>query len=1501
MMNSSLSVFHPLIHSWFLDTIGSPTDIQEKAWPEIASGGHVLITAPTGSGKTLTAFLWALNKLILEEWTSGVTSVLYISPLKALNNDIQRNLLGPLDELKDVFEKAGEPFPDIRVLTRSGDTPQADRRRMQRHPPEILITTPESLNLLLSSIGGRSILTHLSTTILDEIHAVFGNRRGVHLITAVDRLVPLSGEFQRIALSATVRPLETVAEFVGGYNVTGMGNSARYLPRPVAIIESSSKKRYDVVVRFPKDAVDLGVETKIWDPMVDDFKKIVGGNRSTLLFTNSRQLSEEITYRINKGSEEPVAYAHHGSLSREIRAEVESKLKAGDLKAIVATCSLEMGIDIGSLDEVVLIQSPHSVSSTIQRVGRAGHRVGQVSQGTLFPTHSQDILEAAVLTVGILSQNIESVKPVQRPLDVLAQVLVSMVGVETWDIDDLFDRIRTSFPYRDLGREQFDLVLNMLAGRYRETRIRELRPRVSIDRLDNTAKARPGALQDLYLSGGTIPNRGYFHLRHQDTNSLIGELDEEFVWEASVGQTFMLGTQNWKIQRITHNDVFVNPGNPHTMAPPFYKAEGIDRDYHLSCLIGEFLEKADASLDYPGFHADLQNVHCLDETAAGQLIGFLENQKKLTGELPHRHHLLVEIINAGPGGAPGNQVMLHTFWGGCVNRPYGLALEAAWEARFGYQPEIYVHNDCIALVLPHPISGDEVLSLVTPSNVEPLLRQRLERSGFFGARFRECAGRALLLSRRRMNERMPLWLSRLKSQKLMEAVLQYEDFPILLETWRTCLQDEFDMENLRKVLAGLESGEIAWTQTRTDYPSPMARTVSWRQINKYMYMDDTPPSGKTSNVSTNLLRDMVFSPGLRPAVSPELIRAFELKRQRLSAAYSPGSADDLLDWVKERTLIPESEWNALISAIRTDHNVDPRDEWTSLVGKLVRISPPGAIEPLIIALELLPRIAAALYNEDLPIESLFPGEGDPIRIPDPTPDDSEDKEETFRSLIGEWLTFYGTKSRAALLAALGVEGPRLQLAMEDLLDSQKIIIGQLVSEHDDEVVCDSDNFETLLRIKRAEAIPAFEPLDIDYLPLFLAAHHGIADPKDTLEGLSERIEQLLCYHAPAAQWESEILPARLRNYNRAWLDNLFQEGNLKWVGRGIQKVAFCFEPDLDLFDEEIDRLPVDRRNESDSDGPEPRKPVPSDLEALFPDASARYDFSTLMKISNLNSAQLAENLWKGVWHGRVTNDTFSALRKGILNRFQVPDLGATNRGKPGGFRSRTGFARWKNTMPFTGNWHLLQTTPETDDLIEKEERNKDRVRLLLDRHGILFRELLRREAPAFQWSKVFRSLRLMELSGEVLTGFFFRDIPGPQFISPRAFRKLRDKLPEDSVYWMNATDPASLLGVQIDALKGILPSRIPSTHLVYRGTKIVAVSQRYGRVLTFHEPPEDPRIQEYLIVLRHLLTREFQALHTITVETVNDQDAAQSPYVEAFRVGFDVRMDYKAVKLFRKT
>ncbi len=782
--NTAFDQFHPLVAEWFRERIGQPTDVQRQAWPKIALGEHLLIAAPTGSGKTLTAFLWALNQLITGRWPNGKTSVLYVSPLRALNYDIQRNLLRPLDELGEIFITAGEGFPQIRALTRTGDTSQPDRRQMLRHPPEILITTPESLNLLLSSKGGRSTLTHISTVILDEIHAVFDTKRGTYLMTAVDRLVRLSGEFQRIVLSATIHPIETVAEFVGGFRMSGDSGDHSYVPRPVTMIRSDARKQYHLRISFPQGAAARDQWGSVWDPLVEELRKIIRRNRSTLVFVNSRRFCEMLTLMINEGEKEPIAYAHHGSLSLEIRAEVERRLKAGALRAIVATHSLELGIDIGALDEVVLVQSPFSISSAIQRVGRAGHQVGQASRGILFPTHPKDLLEAAVLAPAILNQDIESAKTPLCPLDVLAQVIVSMVGVETWDADILYAQLKMSYPYRNLSREQFDLVLKMLAGRYAHRMIRELKPLVSIDGLDHTVRARRGALQTLYLSGGVIPDRGYFHLRHQETNARIGELDEEFVWEATVGDTFSLGTQNWRIERITHNDVFVLPGSPKEAAAPFWKGEENGRDFHFSERIGRFLEEADGLLDDPDFLRSLQEKHCMDAKAAESLIDFLKRQREATGSrLPHRHHLVVEFVSTGPGGTP--QAVIHTMWGGLVNRPLAMALGAAWQERFGYRPEIYLSNDCIVAQLPHEISAEELLSLVDSSNVETLLRKRLEGSGFFGARFRECAGRALLLPKRRFNQRMPLWLSRLRSQKLLDAVRNFEDFPILLEAWRT--------------------------------------------------------------------------------------------------------------------------------------------------------------------------------------------------------------------------------------------------------------------------------------------------------------------------------------------------------------------------------------------------------------------------------------------------------------------------------------------------------------------------------------------------------------------------------------------------------------------------------------------------------------------------------------------------------------------------------------------
>ncbi len=939
------SSFHPLVEQWFLEKFGGPTDIQRQSWPKISAGDHLLITAPTGSGKTLTAFLWAMNQLIVGKWETGHTRVLYVSPLRALNNDIQRNLIEPLQELKQIFQKSRESFPDIRVLTRSGDTPQTDRRQMLRHPPEILITTPESLNLLLSSIGGRSILHSLSTVILDEIHAVVGTKRGVYLITAVDRLVRLSGEFQRIALSATIQPLEIVARFVGGLKMKGGPEAPGYTPRPVTAVGSSAQKQYDIQVKSSPAPLDPETADSIWDPMIKELKQIIFRNRSTLVFVNSRRLCEFLTLKINREEEEPFAYAHHGSLSLEIRTEVEQRLKEGKLRAIVATHSLELGIDIGSLDEVVLIQSPFSVSSAIQRIGRAGHQVGETSRGTFFPTHSKELIEAAVLVSGILHRDIEAVHPVLCPLDVLAQVIVSMVGTETWDIDALFDNLRASYPYQYLSREQFDLVLDMLAGRYAASRVRELKPLVSIDRMDHNLTARRGALQTLYLSGGVIPDRGYFHLRHEETNARIGELDEEFVWEASVGDTFALGTQNWKIRQITHNDVFVRPSHRKSAAAPFWKAEENNRDYHFSERIGEFLERADSRLEDGGFPLTLQQEYHLEPSAINRLLDFLKAQKKATGcPLPHRHHLLVEFVDSGPGGSPGNQVVLHTLWGGRVNRPLAMALDAAWEIRFSHRLEMYTSNDCVVLILPHDLTIEDLLSLVRYQEIESLLKNHLETSGFFGARFRECAARALLLARGKFKERMPLWLNRLRSQKLLEAVRGYEDFPILLETWRTCLQDEFDINHLQKVLAELETGAVVLSEARIPFPSPFAQSDWWRQMNHYMYLDDSARSDKVSKLRGSLLREVMWNPGLRPKVSREQKKQFELKCQRLSPGYAPQTSRELLDWVRERLIIPFREWECLLNAMQKDHDLDPVILLNSLGDKIIRFHPPGALE-----------------------------------------------------------------------------------------------------------------------------------------------------------------------------------------------------------------------------------------------------------------------------------------------------------------------------------------------------------------------------------------------------------------------------------------------------------------------------------------------------------------------------------------------------------------------------
>ena len=1530
--SAALGVFHPIVAGWFQRQVGEPTPVQAQVWPRIAAGEHVLVTAPTGSGKTLAAFLWSLNQLLTGEWRGGQTKVLYVSPLRALNYDIQRNLLGPLAQLTVELEGAGEQPVAVRVQTRSGDTPSAERQKMLRHPPEVLITTPESLNILLTSKGGRSILGSVECVILDEIHAVAGGKRGTHLITAVERLGLLAGEFQRIALSATVRPAERIARFVGGFQPGPLGADGEPVGRSrlVTVISSSEEKRYDLKVvargqnasrQLENDPRTVRTEpspSEVWEPLIEGILERIQSNRSTLIFANSRRLTEKLTRLLNESEAADLAYSHHGSLSREIRAVVEDRLKEGRLAALVATNSLELGIDIGALDEVLLVQTPATVASTVQRLGRAGHQVGAPSRGRLYALFDRDLLDAAVMVRCVLRQEIEESRPVTGALDVLAQVMLSMVVAETWEAEKLFAFLRSTYPYRELKRRQFDLVLEMLAGRYADSRIRELRPRVTVDRVEGTIRARPGAARLIYQSGGTIPDRGYFHLRLQDSMAKIGELDEEFVWERSVGDTFTLGAQNWQIRGITHNDVLVVPARRSSAMAPFWRAEERNRSFHLASRTGEFLERADSLLESKDGRAklllQLEREHAVEASPAEDLVRLLEHQRAVTGcGLPHRKHLVVERVTDPDLRQGRSGMVLHSLWGGQVNRPWALALAAAWEREEGRSLCIEQDNDCLLLSADERLDVDRLLGLVGPDNVEELLRHSLEKSGFFGARFRENAGRALLLPRASFRRRVPLWINRQRAKKMLASVSRYEDFPVLMETWRTCLQDEFDLESLKLVLGELERGEIQWSEVSTSEASPLAANVLWKQTNRLMYEDDIPEETPPSGLRRDLLQELVYSSQLRPRLPSALIDRFQRKLQRVYPGYAPQTARDLVDWTRERVVLPIEEWQGLLAAMSRDlaGEEDAVDAILQTASeRLVIVQGRDSRDGLEVVahVEDLPRLCRGLDWHQEVVELLPLAAGDEAsgvamewarrrllefsRQTD-RKSDAEEGGANLVALVSEWIRFYGPFPEQLLAETFALGEAETREAVEALLEEERVVIDRFRSGDDQRLeICDSDNLERLLRLLRAEARPSFEALSLDQLPLFLATQQELGSVGGDPERLKSALEGLFGYPVPARLWESELLPARLDPYYTAWLDALMQETDLIWLGCGRERLTFALRTELELF-------PVPGSTDEDHPAEEPQK-------RLFTGGEGRFRLEELLHDSGLDAALLTDILWSQAWEGRVSNSTFLAVRQAALNQFRgVESPSPTDAKSADGHvrprRSRP--ERWRAARTVPGDWYRLEDPDKLEaerDALEVEELNRERVRQLLQRYGILFRELLARELPALRWSNLFRTLRIMELSGEVLAGHFFQGLQGLQFISPAAYRRLREGLPADSIFWMGALDPASPCGLSLEEFKGRLPPRRIGTYLVYHGSEMVVVARRQGRDLQIEVEPDHPFLRHYLGFLKVLLTRQFDPMHGIAIESINGEPAPDSPYALPLAEMFGVSREPGALKLRRR-
>ena len=1414
--------FHPSIMRWFADTFGEPTPVQKASWPLIATGHNLLITAPTGSGKTLTAFLWSLSQHASagRDRASGHTRVLYVSPLKALNNDIQRNLNGPLAALEADYD-----YPKLRVATRSGDTSQTDRQRMLRHPPDILITTPESLGLLLTTLKGRQALAQVEVVILDEIHAIVDNRRGVALMANLERLAGIAGEFQRIALSATVNPLEQVADYVAGRTEDGS-------PRPIEVVNAAGAKRVHFEVRFPAEASQAAeAGQKIWEPLSKTFREVIQNNNATLFFTNSRRLAEKITLKVNQTQPEPLAYAHHGSLAREVRQVVEQRLKEGELRAIVATNSLEMGIDIGDLDRVVLIQSPPSVAATLQRIGRAGHGVGEVSRGTLFPTHAHDFLEAAALGTAVAERDIEPQQLMSGALDVLAQLIISICATDAWPVDDLYRLIRRATPYAGLAREHFDLVIDMLAGRYAGTRIRELKPKIVHDRIAQTVKATKAAVLNFYNSGGTIPDRGYFKLKHVDTGAAIGELDEEFVWEASIGDTFTFGTAHWQIQRITHNDVIVRPAKPGASLPPFFRSEFFNRSFHFSHRIAGYLEMTEerlANKQQQKITEHLLEVAGFDSGATTALIDYLSKQRDHTNTaLPHAKHVVLELVNSGPGGYQGpddpQQLVIHTIWGGRLNQPWALALRSAWQATYGSKLDIHADNDALVLQAKQIPDPHEILSLVSSENLLTWLRASLEASGFFGARFRECAGRSLLLTKQRFNQRLPLWMSRMQAKKLMAQVKKLDDFPVMLETWRTCLDDEFDIPALTGQLDKLANGEIDWSYVSTSTPSPFARDLTFGQISPYMYADDTPEDEDASALSTDLINEALHNPQLRPRIEREVIAEFEAKRQRRAPGYEPTSEEEWQEWLKERVLIPDHELPAdfQIPANAVWVDADDGRRWATHNESLFVLHDSGLVtEP------------PAIEPPDL---------GDP---------------RSALMLAREVLSFYGPLTTLEAQALL----PTLP---EGTLDADDAYVrGALVA--DDEAVygCDAENFEILMRFARAARRSTLSAQPVTRLPNFWAILHR-AHATHSEQNLVHAIETLRLYQGTPESWFNDLMRTRVEQFAASDWTILQEQYGLAWRGSGKEKITFAYPEELALL--------------SQGDAAD-------DITDHFADPNARYSFQQILESSEQTTTDLNDKWWQAVWNGRLAADVTTPLQQGFERKYT---MSAQTRQTSSRRRLRRAPKGW------SGHWYLTQS--ETiDDPLSRLERDKDIVRLLLDRYGILNRDLVVREKidadrdSPWRWRDAFRALRIMELSGEVVMGHFFDGTSTPQFATPRAVSMLTSHPPSDPNFFVSALDPIAPCGLSLDWPE--LPQRRQGNYLVFHAGKLALTLEGYGRAAHYHVPWDHEAIDEINGVFRHIVKLRRKR---VNLTTINNKPALDSQYIGGIERAISLSRDHR--------
>ncbi|MFE0643718.1 DEAD/DEAH box helicase [Streptomyces sp. NPDC058877] len=1533
MVRSALDSFSPATRGWFAGAFTAPTAAQEGAWRAIGAGSDVLVVAPTGSGKTLAAFLAALDRLASTPPPAEARKrcrVLYVSPLKALAVDVERNLRSPLTGIRQESARLGLPEPDVRVGIRSGDTPAAERRALANRPPDILITTPESLFLMLTS-AAREALSGVETVILDEVHAVAGTKRGAHLALSLERLDELLPRpARRIGLSATVRPVDEVA---------------RYLSpgRAVEVVQPPSGKEFDLSVVVPvEDMGELvgvppgksgedspsspgGDKPSIWPHVEERITDLVQSHRSTIVFANSRRLAERLCNRLNEiayeratgeplpegappaqvmaqsgaaqGAPPLLARAHHGSVSKEQRAQVEEELKAGRLPAVVATSSLELGIDMGAVDLVVQVESPPSVASGLQRVGRAGHQVGAVSTGVVFPKYRGDLVQAAVVTERMRTGAIESMRIPANPLDVLAQQLVAMVALDTWQVDELLAVVRRAAPFSSLPESAFTGVLDMLAGRYPSDAFAELRPRVVWDRVAGTVTGRPGAQRLAVTSGGTIPDRGLFgvFLAGADPKKgggRVGELDEEMVYESRVGDVFTLGTTSWRIEDITRDRVLVSPAPGVPGRLPFWKGDQLGRPLELGRAVGAFLREVGALAEED---ARLRLLAAgLDSWAADNVLAYLKEQRDACGHVPDDRTILVERFRDELGDW---RVVIHSPFGAQVHAPWALAIGARLTERYGMDAQVMHADDGIVLRLPdadlmgldmgldlldhepaaaerHPDATydadkppvDAADALFDKDEIGQLVTDQVGGSALFASRFRECAARALLLPKRNPGKRTPLWQQRQRAAQLLQVTSEFGSFPIVLEAVRECLQDVFDLPGLEELMGDIEARRVRLVEVTTPEPSPFARSLLFGYVAQFLYEGDSPLAERRAaalSLDSRLLAELLGRAELRELLDPEVLKELERELQWLTEDRRVKDLEGVADLL--RVLGP------LTDAELVERGAEPDGaEELCRARRAIRVRIAGAEHWA--AIEDAGRLRDAL------------GTALPVGVPEAF---TEPVKDPLGDLLARYARTHGPFTSSDAADRFGLGAAVTDGGLQRLAASGRVVQGEFHPAGIGQEWCDASVLRRLRRRSLAALRHELEPVPPAALATFLPQwqHLGGGGLRG-IDGLVRTIEQLQGAPVPASALEKLILPSRVRDYSPALLDELTTTGEVVWAGAGGLPGKDGWVS-LYLADAAPLLLP---------------SPHPLDQSALHQSVltalSGGYglffrqiaDQVRATTHPDATDPQLADALWDLAWSGRLTNDTLAPLRA-LLGSGRTAGSTAHRarrsvpRGRYGALTASTRPVSRTGPPTVSGRWSLLPSVEP-----DPTHRAHALARTLLDRHGVVTRGAVVAEGVAGGFSATYRILAAFEDNGQARRGYVVEGLGAAQFAMDGAVDRLRAAATArergtgtagHQALVLAAADPANAYGAALNWPEpptdaGHKPGRKAGAMVVLVDGELTLYVERGGKtLLSWPTRPDDPA----LVAAAEALAASARAgmLGTLTVERVNGAPALTSP------------------------